>query len=183
MVKKVDKKSDITKTSKSDTKKFIKELDKSYKKLMKKIKKKGKDVRDDVTVVTSLKVMFESTVRMIPFAAKEYYSKPYPSNAYAYTGLVTKCCELMDALRSVTDLQSQVDYIQHTIIESAFRSIIQNLGDELFEVKRWVHVEFDKKQARRINSKLDNMLKNHGVLIKEILNKTSDDLHTYMVEQ
>lgn len=163
--------------------KDMKQFDEDYQKLLKKLKKKGVDVKSDAVTLKALHTMLKSTIALIPLAEKTYRKNPFiGNNSFVYTGLITKTVELMDAIRSIADLSSQVDHIQNDIVFNAFRYVIQNLAEEIQEIKRWGKLELGKKESNRLNLKLEAMLKNHGVYIKEILAKIEADLNKYLME-
>lgn len=161
----------------------MKQFDNDYQKLLKKLKKKGVDVKSDAVTLKALHTMLKTTISLIPVAEKTYLKNPFiGNNAFTFTSLVTKSVELMDAIRSISDLSTQVDYIQNDIVYNSIRYIIQNLAEELEDVKRWGKLELDKKDSNRLNIKLSTLLQNHGVYIKEVLKKIENDLNKYLME-
>lgn len=167
----------------SDISSEMKQFDNDYQKLLKKLKKKGVDVKSDAVTLKALHTMLKTTISLIPLAEKTYRKNPFiGNNSFVYTGLVTKAVELMDAIRSISDLSTQVDYIQNDIVYNSIRYIIQNLAEELEDVKRWGKLELDKKDSNRLNIKLSTLLQNHGVYIKEVLKKIENDLNKYLME-
>jgi hypothetical protein len=186
MVKKAKRVENI-KNSKAEksferSEKLIKGINKEYKNLMKRLKKKGVDARDDATTLSTLRLLFETTVEMIPEAARSYHKYPGQNAAYSYTNLVQTVLQLMETIRGVSDLQAQVEHIQKEIINTGLKLIVSNLSEEMFELKRWAKLNLDKKAYRQFDVKLDNSLRNQGSFIKDVIGKMEQDLLEYLVE-
>lgn len=104
------------------------------------------------------------TLELIPKAKKAYMRYQSQSNAYAFSGLVTKCQELLADIQALDDKGGALERILDQTIVPSFSGIIANLGNSY---------TMSVARARTIHGLSDKQLGEVEALLKDIAMQTA----------
>ena len=92
--------------------------------------RKSNPLSEDSTIMYDFyRAALAETLELIPKAKKAYMRYQSQSNAYAFSGLVTKCQELLADIQALDDKGGALERILDQTIVPSFMGIISNLGN------------------------------------------------------
>lgn len=123
------------------------------------------------------RTLLANLIRLIPVAVDAYKKKPTMGNSTALTGLIRQANELFEQIRSVQNLNNQVDYIQNEVIEPIIKLFINLVYDQIFFLKK------NLKQSKLFINKdaeLDLIYKELDIFLRDLGKKLGDEEEKYI---
>lgn len=123
------------------------------------------------------RTLLANLIRLIPVAVDAYKKKPTMGNSTALTGLIRQANELFEQIRSVQNLNNQVEYIQNEVIEPIIKLFINLVYDQIFFLKK------NLKQNKLFMNKdieLDLIYKELDIFLRDLGKKLGDEEEKYI---
>ena len=161
-------------------------FDSLIKKLSSEIDISNVDFQNDKMAGNVQRTMLANLLRLLPISVEAYKKKPTMSTANALTGLIKQANELFEQIRTVQNLDNQVQYITEEIIQPIIKSFISNLFDAVFYAKKSLQQDprfmNNPNDLNSVNRELDNVIKNVGVKLEEAEETAIERLKQYLLE-
>ena len=123
------------------------------------------------------RTLLANLIRLIPVAVDAYKKKPTMGNSTALTGLIRQANELFEQIRSVQNLNNQVEYIQNEVIEPIIKLFINLVYDQIFFLKK--NLKQNKLFMNR-DTELDLIYKELDIFLRDIGKKLGDEEEKYI---
>ena len=123
------------------------------------------------------RTLLANLIRLIPVAVDAYKKKPTMGNSTALTGLIRQANELFEQIRSVQNLNNQVEYIQNEVIEPIIKLFINLVYDQIFFLKKNL-----KQNTLFMNrdTELDLIYKELDIFLRDLGKKLGDEEEKYI---
>ena len=123
------------------------------------------------------RTLLANLIRLIPVAVDAYKKKPTMGNSTALTGLIRQANELFEQIRSVQNLNNQVEYIQNEVIEPIIKLFINLVYDQIFFLKK--NLKQNKLFMNR-DTELDLIYKELDIFLRDLGKKLGDEEEKYI---
>ena len=123
------------------------------------------------------RTLLANLIRLIPVAVDAYKKKPTMGNSTALTGLIRQANELFEQIRSVQNLNNQVEYIQNEVIEPIIKLFINLVYDQIFFLKK--NLKQNKLFMNR-DTELDLIYKELDTFLRDLGKKLGDEEEKYI---
>ena len=161
-------------------------FDALIKKLSSEIDISNVDFQNDKMAGNVQRTMLANLLRLLPISVDAYRKKPTMSTATALTGLIKQANELFEQIRTVQNLDNQVQYITEEIVQPMIKFFIANLFDAVFYAKKSIQQDprfmNNPNDLNCVNREFDNMIKNVGTKMEQAEETAIDKLKQYLLE-
>ena len=123
------------------------------------------------------RTLLANLIRLIPVAVDAYKKKPTMGNSTALTGLIRQANELFEQIRSVQNLNNQVEYIQNEVIEPIIKLFINLVYDQIFFLKKNLK---RNKLFRNRDTEVDLIYKELDIFLRDLGKKLGDEEEKYI---
>ena len=123
------------------------------------------------------RTLLANLIRLIPVAVDAYKKKPTMGNSTALTGLIRQANELFEQIRSVQNLNNQVEYIQNEVIEPIIKLFINLVYDQIFFLKKNLK---QNKLFMNKDTELDLIYKELDIFLRDLGKKLGDEEEKYI---
>jgi hypothetical protein len=165
-------------------KKALTTFSKEYSSLKKLVGSEAKDFNYNASSIACTRAMLNSVLGMIPIAEKNYHEHPTQSTAYSFTALSNMARELQNDIRSMVDLQAQVDHIVDNIIEPNLLLVVQNSINSIFEMRKKFKAKIESPKSRNaLKHASDDYLQDHAASMQKIKDTIAKQLTNYLCER
>lgn len=123
------------------------------------------------------RTLLANLIRLIPVAVEAYKKKPTMGNSTALTGLIRQANELFEQIRSVQNLNNQVEYIQNEVIEPIIKLFINLVYDQIFFLKKNLK---QNKLFMNKDAELDLIYKELDLFLRDLGKKLGDEEEKYL---
>lgn len=123
------------------------------------------------------RTLLANLIRLIPVAVDAYKKKPTMGNSTALTGLIRQANELFEQIRSVQNLNNQVEYIQNEVIEPIIKLFINLVYDQIFFLKK--NLKQNKLFMNR-DTELDLIYKELDIFLRDLGKKLGNEEEKYI---
>ena len=123
------------------------------------------------------RTLLANLIRLIPVAVDAYKKKPTMGNSTALTGLIRQANELFEQIRSVQNLNNQVEYIQNEVIEPIIKLFINLVYDQILFLKK--NLKQNKLFMNR-DTELDLIYKELDIFLRDLGKKLGDEEEKYI---
>lgn len=123
------------------------------------------------------RTLLANLIRLIPVAVDAYKKKPTMGNSTALTGLIRQANELFEQIRSVQNLNNQVEYIQNEVIEPIIKLFINLVYDQIFFLKK--NLKQNKLFMNR-DTELDLIYKELDIFLRDLGKKLGEEEEKYI---
>ena len=123
------------------------------------------------------RTLLANLIRLIPVAVDAYKKKPTMRHSTALTGLIRQANELFEQIRSVQNLNNQVEYIQNEVIEPIIKLFINLVYDQIFFLKK--NLKQNKLFMNR-DTELDLIYKELDIFLRDLGKKLGDEEEKYI---
>lgn len=93
------------------------------------------EFQNDKVASSVQRTLLSYLLKQIPIAIEAYKRKPTQGQALALTNFITQASNLFEQIRSVQNLENQVEYITSEIIEPLIKKFISIVYDSIFYLK------------------------------------------------
>ena len=152
-------------------------FDSLIQKLSSEIDISNKEFQNDKMAGNVQRTLLANLIRLIPVAVDAYKKKPTMGNSTALTGLIRQANELFEQIRSVQNLNNQVEYIQNEVIEPIIKLFINLVYDQIFFLKK--NLKQNKLFMNR-DTELDLIYKELDIFLRDLGKKLGDEEEKYI---
>lgn len=142
------------------------------------------EVRSDAGVLSMYRMMLSATLDMLPVAKTQYDRYKNERAAYAFSTLVNQSRDLANDIRSLQDLEGQVQHILANVMQPAFTLLVQNLINEVYAARRtMLAATKDPKAQQAIQTGMEALMRAQASFMQDILSRTQSQLRDYLVDK
>ena len=123
------------------------------------------------------RTLLANLLPLVPVAVDAYKKKPTMGNSTALTGLIRQANELFEQIRSVQNLNNQVEYIQNEVIEPIIKLFINLVYDQIFFLKKNLK---QNKLFMNKDAELDLIYKELDLFLRDLGKKLGDEEEKYL---
>lgn len=161
-------------------------FDSLIKKLSSEIDISNVDFQNDKMAGNVQRTMLANLLRLLPISVEAYKKKPTMSTANALTGLIKQANELFEQIRTVQNLDNQVQYITEEVIQPLIKFFISNLFDAVFYAKKTLQQDprfiNNPQDLNLVSREFDSVIKNVGTKLEQAEESAVEKLKQYLLE-
>lgn len=140
------------------------------------------NANSDSAITKFQKQALVTLIELIPIAEEKYRQYGNERSAYALGALISQCRELVGDIKAERDSRGIALHLSHAIIHPMFISIMQNIVDNLFQLKKGVESYVPPARSRDTNNLIDQTAREITHYLEQSYNMTRDRIVTEMME-